>query len=211
MLASYNIKIKYSQDGYLPNYPPHLISDEEMFEAFLYSEYAYFYDTYELKTDNLDSKDQQSLESCYFTLINAFKYYIARNVSVIESWRCEIPDWMHSYMLGEVINDYSIQADRHYLLVGLNTDNIEDIITPKAQLACFNMSRRYVNKLNKSLKEVSIPTLLTKYSAEDQEIIYKEFEKWGVTLRNDGKLINRPPTMFGEPHVIKLIRLNEVG
>ena len=29
------IKIKYTRLGYLPNYPYHLISDEEMFNAFI--------------------------------------------------------------------------------------------------------------------------------------------------------------------------------
>ena len=33
------IKQMYTLEGYLPNYPPHLISDEEMFEAFLPTKY----------------------------------------------------------------------------------------------------------------------------------------------------------------------------
>lgn len=211
MLAKDNIKIKYSQEGYLPNYPPHLISDEEMFEAFLTSEYAYFYDNYPLKTANLSDNDKELLEISYSNLINAFRYFIARHVSSIESWRIDIPDWVYSYMLGEVVTDTSIQADRHYLLVGLNTDNIEDEITPKSQLACYHMSKRYTNKLDRAFKEDNISHLISVFDYSDQIIIQKEFEKWGVEVKANGWIDKRPPTMFGESHIIKLIRLNEIG
>ena len=33
------IKIKYIREGYLPNYPYHMISDEEVFNAFINPDY----------------------------------------------------------------------------------------------------------------------------------------------------------------------------
>lgn len=39
------IKIKYVREGYLPNYPYHLISDSEMCDAFINNELNYLIQT----------------------------------------------------------------------------------------------------------------------------------------------------------------------
>lgn len=161
------IKIKYSREGYLPNWPYHLISDSEMCDAFLNTNsYSYFYDTY----PNVDS----SLQNVYDSLVAAIQYHInALKLSTDESYA--MPDWVYSYMLGAVIGPNSSQQDIHDLLVLLDTDNIDDIFTPVASLACYDVSKLWVNKIS-----------------------------------SDARL-HRPPTCFGEPHVIKSLRLRNAA
>lgn len=164
-----NIKIKYAEEGYLPNLPPHLISDEEMFDAFMENDISYFYMNYPL----LD----EALREEYDTLVAAIKFHI-------KQYRDEgvaIPDWVYSYMLGVVINNSSPQLDRHFLLVGLNCDVIDDFMTPLCQSNCYQVSKKCVNRLPKKDREVWV----------DDELVQL-----------------RPPTLFGEPHVIKYIRVN---
>ena len=203
MLSKDNIKIKYSEEGYLPNFPPHLISDEEMCQAFLTNEFSYFYDNYPLLTDTLSDSYQE--------LLNAIRYHIVRLVSKVEGFQRDLPNWVYSYMLGQVINDNSDQQDRHYFLVGINRDNIEDIMTPEAQVQCYEFSSKWVNKLDKSVKVENINKVFSSLPKESQDIASKELEKWEVEFSGSGEIVTRPPTMFGEPHVIKLIRINEVS
>ena len=86
MLSKDNIKIKYSEEGYLPNFPPHLISDEEMCQAFLTNEFSYFYDNYPLLTDTLSDSYQE--------LLNAIRYHIVRLVSKVEGFQRDLPNWV---------------------------------------------------------------------------------------------------------------------
>lgn len=201
MLAKDIVKIKFSQEGYLPNYPPHLISDEEMCQAFLTNEISYFYDTYILKVPEF--QDQFEL------LINAMKYHIARFLSSVETWQKDLPNWVYSYMLGHVVNDNSDVKDRHDFLVKLNTDNMDDEITADAQIVCYNFSLQWVNKLNKTVRIEYLDENLEEYAESEKSQINSELEFWGVSKDESGNIISRPPTMFGEPHVIKLLRLNE--
>ena len=50
------IKIMYTDMGYLPNYPYYLISDEEMFDAFLRDDQGFFNDYYPCPADNLQTE-----------------------------------------------------------------------------------------------------------------------------------------------------------
>ena len=222
MLAINNIKIKYSQEGYLPNYPPHLISDEEMCEAFLSnrdteskeldsSTYVYFDDMYPLYNEDLESE--------YNLLINALRFHIVRFLTKVESFYSDLPDWVYSYMLGQVINDSSDKADIHYFLVGIHRDNMDDVLTPESQEACYKISKRYVNKLDREYKYLDLFELLNEvdkqskkpiYSDADKEIIYSELDKWKVAVPDSGQIMIRPPSMFGEQNIIKLIRLSAV-
>lgn len=203
MLAIDNIKIKYSQEGYLPNYPPHLISDEEMCQAFLTNDVSYFKDMYVLRDESLKSAED--------TLINAFKYHIVRFLSDISGFKQDLPNWVYSYMLGYVINDYSDQEDRHYILVGLNRDNIDDILTAEYQSECYKVSQKWVNKLNKLEKVVNLDTLLKDFDATTSTRIKNEFDNWGVVFDSDNNIVIRPPSMHGEQNIVKLIRLGQVS
>ena len=164
MSLSYDIiKIKYVKEGYLPNYPYHLISDEEMCDAFFSeSNPCFFYDNYPLLDD--------ALSYAYQALVNSIKVQISLLKSSKED-EYELPDWLITYMLGEVISVNSPIADIHDLLVLMNLDNLDDIFTPEASAACLKISDRWLKKLPLSQKA------------------------------------GRVPSMFGEPHVIKSLRL----
>lgn len=185
------IKIKYSRLGYLPNFPYHLISDEEMFNAFIDLSYTddssssgehanssverFFEDTYPnpfLDEDVVIENsigEHISLSSEYCKL----KYYI---VNTINSYLLHkdnadaytIPDWIYTYMLGEVIYNNSDYLDIHDLLVALDMDNIDNVMTPNVCATCYTISTQYISTLSINV---------------------------------------RPPTVFGEPHVIKQLRL----
>lgn len=161
------IKIKYVREGYLPNWPYHLISDQEMCEAFLtksegqYS--GYFIDNYPSINDNLLEVYQNLVDTIYSYMIRCHK---ASGEPYI------FPDWVYSYMLGTTISINSSVEDIHDLLVLLNADNLNDIFDSTSAQACYDVSKLWVNKLNSYGKDY------------------------------------RPPTCFGEPHVIKSLRVS---
>ena len=155
------IKMNYVREGYLPNYPYHLISDEEMFAAFLNdSEECYFNIMYPCRYEELKSQ--------YNELVDAIKYHID---SFLTGETSSIPDWVYSYMLGSTITYTSNIQDKHDLFVLMNLDNIDDEFTSAICSTCLSLSASWINKLSSTDKN------------------------------------HRPPTMFGEPHVIKALRL----
>lgn len=190
------IKIKYTRLGYLPNYPYHLISDEEMFDAFINlnsdmdsgsgdtdeGQY-YFNDYYPNPFKDKDiiyigpTGEHISLRGEYVRLkqyiVSIINEYLS-HLGTTEQADYTIPDWIYSYMLGEVIynnpnnpDDFEYK-DMYDLLVLLDSTNIENEMTPEICELCYIQSTKYIS------------TLTT-----------------GV----------RPPTVFGEPHVIKQLRL----
>lgn len=168
------IKIKLTNAGYLMNYPYHMISDTEMCDAFLSGNTGYFYDAYPC----LDS----SLRTEYTNLVKAIKYHMHCLKTTKDDFYT-LPDWVYSYMLGEVISVNSDTKDIHDLLVPLGVDNIDDEFTPEASVACSLTSKQW-------LKQTRVVDIV-------------EFE--------GEEIDSRPPTMFGEPHVIKSIRLQDIS
>ena len=203
------IKIKYTRLGYLPNYPYHLISDEEMFDAFIDLSYTgedstsgsdsddgssdysdssverFFENTYpnpflarDIVVDS--SGDQTSLRAVYRKLklyiVDTINEYLA-HVGTAEEDKYSIPDWIYTYMLGEVIFNNSEYRDIYDLLVLLDCVNIDNTMTPEedkdpdgrnnACRRCYEVSTKYISTLTTNI---------------------------------------RPPTVFGEPHVIKQLR-----
>lgn len=173
------IKIKLSREGYLPNYPPHLISDEEMCDAFLpynydpedptsgyedsmNAEFNYFRDMYPLVHPDLLEEHR--------TLTSEIAYHLNQLKKSTDDIYI-LPDWVYSYMLGTTLTVSSDQRDLHDLFVMLGTDNLFDEFDFDCCRACYAESQYWIKKL---------PTV-------DQ--------------------IHRPPTIFGEPHVIKSLRL----
>lgn len=163
-LLNDNIKIKFVREGYLPNWPYHEISNEEMCDAFISNGDGYFYDNYPLLDESL--KDQ------YDELVSAISYHLDK-MRISDDPDYMLPYWVYSYMVGSVISINSDTRDIHDLLVCLNVDNIDDIFTPAAQQWCYQVSKGWISKL---------------------------------TIKN---LDHRPPTMFGELHVVKALRLLE--
>lgn len=167
-------KIRLSQLGYLPNYPYHLISDEELFDAFISSDpekTTYFADYYPCLDENL--------RTAYDDLITAILYHINIYKNTLQD-KAPLPDWIYSYMLGATISVASDPLDIHDLIQPLGVDNIEDVFTPEASSACYSVSRRWIESIGRDI----------------------------VTLPDGTQIDVRPPTMFGEPHVVKYIRVN---
>lgn len=176
------IKIKYVNEGYLPDIPYHLISDEEMIEAFMnYDENSgYFFDNYYVTADPLND--------AYDTLVSTIRLLLNRYISDVSDEK-QLPDWIYSYMLGTVISDTSSERDRHDLLVLLDRDNVDDEITDKEKSLCLRISKNWIHKLSSDKKYLKILQPNGLYNTIDV----------------------RPPTMFGEPHIIKSLRLDIEG
>lgn len=166
-LAKNICKIKYSEEGYLPYYPYHMISDSEMVDAFIFNKSNFFSDNYPMPCESL-REDYESLKS-----------FIQRECEKLALGASEtLPNWIWTYMLGYVVGPESPQKDVHDLLVGLNLDNLYDE---------FNES------VYKSILEVSKSAL------------------GALSAKPNGKDLERPCAMFGEPHVIKYLRLEQAG
>lgn len=173
------IKINLSRDGYLPNYPPHLLSDEEMCDAFL----PYEYD----ESDPCKGFDDfMKVEVCYFKdyyplvhkdllpeykeLVSNIAYHLYK-LKESHDDEYSLPDWVYSFMLGQVLGVQSDKNDLHDMFVMLGTDNIDDEFEYDCCRACYHESKRWLMK---------IP---------------------------EGNRDHRPPTLFGEMHVLKSLRL----
>lgn len=154
------IKIKYIDEGYLSNIPHRLVTDEEMFDAFL-SEEGYFQANYPLICSDY--------EEDYDRLVTVIKYHVDQYLDA----GANIPSWIYSYMLGEVISINSDEADISYLyeLSNLETESSTTVFGEDIAHECYKVSSQWIKKTNPN---------------------------------ND----YRPPTMFGEPHVIKSLRID---
>lgn len=165
MLIHDVIKIKYSREGFLPEYPYHLISDEEMIEAFLNEDKeCFFYDRYPCI--------EETLHQYYDPLVEQIKYHLDQYLSSFEKGK-RLPNWVYSYMIGSTIGPQSHPYDIHDLLVLMNLDNLEDELRVPAYIEMYKVSQKYTQKLT------------------------------------DTEKLHRPPTIFGEPHVLKILRLEQ--
>lgn len=169
------IKINFIQQGYLPNYPYHLISDEEMCDAFIQEDgTGYFYDYYPLV--------DESLKDPYDNLVKAIMHFIAEcKQPQVDQY--VFPDWVYSYMLGSVISVNSDGYDIQDLADMLNVEVDYGVFSPSLSSSCYEVSKEWLKKV----------------APQDRYL----------TL-DDTTLDLRPPTIFGEPHVIKYLRLLEV-
>lgn len=152
------IKRQYVYEGYLPNYPYHLISDKEMFDAFIFNENNYF-DNYYPRSLFSDSELSLYYDNLKDEMISYINNYISDNSNIL-------PNWVYSYMLGVVISINSDKRDVHDLLIMLGEDNLDDDFTVEAAAKCYGLSKDWETKLS------------------------------------------RQPTVFGEPLIIKSLRLN---
>lgn len=178
------IKIKYSRLGYLPGYPYHLISDKEMLNAFININEDdgehFFEDNYPnpfaeqdviyKKLDNAGNViSEVSLRNEYNKLKSFIKDSITDCITQIDSGvDFTLPNWIYTYMLGEVVYENSSYLDIYDTLSLLKANNTNNKFTPTACALCYNTSLKYISILTPGL---------------------------------------RPPTVFGEPHVIKQLRL----
>ena len=150
----------YVNQGFLPNYPYYLISDDEMFDAFLAPDSGFFAMYYPCPDEN------------FRTEYNNLFSYIS---DLIEQYKTEgtpLPAWVYSYMLMSTVTYASPEED------------IDDIY---------------------ELAHIDNPTVIGQFNAEVADVCLKVSKKWLAKLPVDES--NRPPTMFGEPHVIKCLRV----
>lgn len=194
MLIHDILKIKYVSLGYIKkNYPYHLISDEEMFNAFidlgtgftsnLIDPNVRFFDMYypspfaeedyiyqkknamgEVISEISLSGEYTKLKNYIISCINDYLQYYGTS----EESEHLVPDWIYTYMLGEVVYQRSEYLDIQDTLTLLNCSNIDNIFTREACVNCYRVSSNYISTLTTGI---------------------------------------RPPTIFGEPHVIKNLRM----
>ena len=154
------IKIMYVNMGYLPNYPYHLISDDEMFDAFL-KEDGFFDAYYPCPSENL--------RQAYDALVS----YIKECIDNFKKDGTLIPDWVYSYMIMNPVTYASPEEEISYICDMSNIDY----------------------------------SGLAQFDETVANTCYKVSKKW--LQKMPSKINSRPPTMFGEAHVIKSLRLTQ--
>ncbi|MCM1226437.1 MAG: hypothetical protein NC320_03300 [Clostridium sp.] len=198
MLVQNLIKIKLINEGYLPNYPYHMISISEMCDAFIKYEVngvcsGYFYTAYPKPFgNNLSSEVMKAWDDLEKTIV----FYLCQ-LKHSENIDFTLPDWIYSYMLGVVIGPKSNTLDIHDLITPLGVDNLDDEFGGSQYAACYKVSKEWIRK-----------TKLT----ETYTITKGDIKKLKLphTLFSPEDIIElRPPTIFGEPHVIKSVRLDQ--
>lgn len=240
------IKINFVTEGYLPNYPYHLLSDAEMCDAFLrYSIEnntvkwdGYFCDVYKLPDqDELSNTNYATIEKAYKNLGITILYYLHELKNSKEP-SYTLPDWIYSYMLGKVVGKDSEALDVHDIIYPLGADNIDDDFTDKAAYACYNESKKWLNKTRVNANITGVDDRYVTVSKSDYgsscscgcncnsddeneflSLVYGNGETIPIDeitneidmskVPDSVKLNLRPSTIFGEPHVIKSIRLND--
>lgn len=188
------VKIRISREGYLPDYPPHLISDEEMCDAFLKCDYSddvdetyqsfqdssdvsYFKDMYppvhNLRCGTVSEDIKSTLEAAYKDLVHDIAYHIDKLLTSTED-EYQMPDWVYSYMIGETLSINSDRNDLHDMFVMLDCDNLDDEFNWLCALSCLRSSKEWLSRLSPVSR------------------------------------LHRPPTVFGEPHVLKYLRVKSL-
>jgi hypothetical protein len=122
-----------------------------------------------------------ALQEDYNKLVQAILYHIDQfKKSTLDN--PVLPNWVYSYMLGAVIGPSSDPLDIHDLILPLGVDNIDDEFNGRCAAACLEASKKWLMKLRRVR----------------------------VTLPDGTILDTRPPTIFGEPHVVKYVRLSDL-
>lgn len=223
MLVKDIIKIRYSNDGYLPDYPYHMIADKEVVKAFADNNGAgFFQDSYPCLVEEAE------FLASYNQLFLSIMFYIVSEFS-LENTDITMPDWVYSYMLGSTISINSDSLDIHDLSVSLGTPNMADEFTAACSEACLNVSKQWLGKYDSTIDVPDIyvgklETLLniSIVSTIDGESIYhtsgEEPQPIEVntlydllTKINNNKVFIEPPSMFGEAHVLKALRLQQTA
>lgn len=223
MLVKDIIKIRYSNDGYLPDYPYHMISDKEVVTAFADNSGAgFFKDNYPCLVEEAE------FMKAYNQLFLSIMYYICSNFC-IENSDVSVPDWVYSYMLGSTISINSDDLDIHDLSVSLGTDNMADTFTSACSEACLKVSQQWLGKYDtvidvpdiyvgklENLLNISIICTLGGQSiyyteGDDPQPIEVNTLYDLLTKVNNNKIYMEPPSMFGEAHVLKALRLQQTA
>lgn len=216
MLNSYIynlIKIKYIREGYLPDLPYHLISDNEMYDAFLsYNEEqdtfsGYFTAVYPAPSDSI-------LLSIYEVLI----YAIYRHICIAKG--------LESHSLKEYHTGDTIKLTDSYL----TTSGMISTLSASKPISATNYTFLglpnwvYSYMLGNTVSDHSddvrdyadlLKSLGVQTITDMQYACLDISTGWLQKLPDDSLFYDgtcvRPPTIFGEPHVLKAIRIKETN
>lgn len=198
------IKINLIREGYLPNYPYHLISTEEMCDGFYW-----YLSTHYPQPKTAHSSD--SITTAWETLCTAIVFYV--QIMKYDS-KYPIPNWVYSYMLGAVIGPKSNALDIHDLILPLGVDNLDDEFTVKQETACYEVSKSWILQTKQNTTHKITEDDIVNYHLPTSETPQDDMvKKYLSTLTfYTGKTIQlRPATIFGEPHIIKSVRLSQLS
>lgn len=223
------IKIKLVDEGYLPNIPYHLISDAEMCNAFIDDSQGilrgYFIDNYPAYTsDNINAVyAYQNLILSIYCYLQLYLQYHKDNIEY------KIPDWVYSYMLGSVISVNSDKRDIHDLIFPLGVDNIADDFDDACMQACFDESFKRIRQIN-GCESIDLPAyadviadkLRTVHILDTDDrpkSLYSIYSNaytissslFSPIVKAANQILSHPPTIFGEPLIIKSLRLKQAG
>ena len=206
------VKIKLINYGYLPNIPYHLISNQEMCDAFIVCPTTrsddvgtgMFFDYYPLlETHNVEVI--WSYQNFFLTL-----WYHVFMMRTDASYTA--PDWVYSYMLDAVISVNSPKKDIHDLILPLGVDNIDDDFNAECSVACWQESLYWIRKSQLS-ESVQLPAAIQTAAFSGRYIYGRALQdlydanQYSASVY--GAIATRPPALFGEGHVIKSLRLKD--
>lgn len=167
--------------GYLPNYPYHLISDTEMVNAFL--------------PNNLITVDEDGNKAIDSSVVSFFSdmypcpdlILMAEYLELVISLRYHLDKFIDlhgAYTIPDWVYSYMIGA-----VIGENssTDDKHDL-----------------------LMLMNLDNVPDNWTPEAAHYAYKISKMWIAKLSSTARE-HRSPTMFGEPHVIKYLRLDSSG
>jgi hypothetical protein len=175
-----------------------MISDKEMILAFMGDdESGFFHDNYPRLIES------ESALFRYNELKLTIGYNLAMYLACTDSTYI-IPDWVYSYMIGSTISVNSDYLDIHDLCVQLGISQSVDVFSAECSQACLDVSLSYLGSA--SMNDVmSIPD---NYK-DDVESILRDMSLYDWYHFEGDKIRKRPPTLFGEPHIIKTLRLRQ--
>jgi len=219
------IKIRYSTQGYLPDYPYHLISDDEMCDAFLSGERTQVYS--HINTDTAPTFQPGS----YYVLDPTTGSYIPLT-TVPSDWAT---DWSRYYQYDHA--DYTFTGSDYFhdnypivsadmqaeyntlmqkmldLIIEFKSNDSTDAVLPDWVYSYMlgavvgpNSDKRDIHDL---LVLLGCDNIDDDFDATACVECYAVSASWvkrfGINTDQ-----SRPPTMFGEPHVIKSLRLQQI-
>lgn len=199
------LRIKYVDEGYLPYWPFHLISDDEMLNAA--REYIQY--IYQCPDDYIKDK-YDAVMIRLITILDRYQdkdYYNKYDPEDYGMKPEEIPDWIYSFLMGKVISNSSNYRDVHDLLVLLELDNYYDMMDDEIYNAVYDISKKYLGKYPEEYSNWD----MFWFSQYHPELVEEQIEKPQFKILGGESFDVRPPSIFGEPHVIRALRLEQVA
>lgn len=187
------IKIKYIHDGYLHDHRPEQISDSEMCDAFL----AYPDDSY--TDDERWDMYMNSAAPMWFK----DRYDVTQVEGFDELTEDLKTEWLSRYRtLVEAvvyhINEFKAStADNKYLPTWVYSYMLGDVISYTSSLL----------DIHDMLVLMDIDNMSDTFTIDAVAGCYATSSKW---LQKLPEQIHRPPALFGEPHIIKSLRLSQI-